>query len=228
MSSEKHLPHALHTIGVEVGLAAAEQTLHVASKAVASSAVGSVLGGAARIIGTKAFGIPVAGPLIDLLSSSHTIMSGAAERRLMRLERARATGPHGPIVEQGIRYKSGVTYFPQSRQFILPPVLIKGSLGGAKQKSAHRIQPRSLLNFSAQASTIPRPQLRRPSLTRHVTPHRPMLGVPRLHLNRGLRPHQPSLAQRMATTGTMKLKRPQLGVARPRQHFHAPVRHFRR
>ena len=225
--SENHFPHWAHTIGVEVGLAVAEHGLHTASRVIASRGVASALGGAAKAIGTKAFGIPVIGPVIDILTPSHTIMSGSAERRLMRMERARAAGIHGPIVQQGVRYKSGATYFPQSRQLILPTVAIKASSHGAKHQSSHRIVPSSLPRFSAQIRPIQKMQLPRPSLTRHITHHRPTLGVPRLHLNRGLRPQQPSLAHRMASAGTMKLSRPQLRVAPPRHHFHAPV-HFRR
>src|SRR5258707_200548 len=111
MGDKLELPHWVHTVGVEVGLTVGEHALKTVANRWAAARVASGLAkGAAGLIGRKAFGIPVVGPFIDLLTPSHTIMTGAHEKRLIQMERLRESRVQRPVVEQGIAYKSGVVY----------------------------------------------------------------------------------------------------------------------
>jgi len=102
------LPHAVHTVGVEVGLAVGEYGTKKAAKYLSSRpykmfpktnvirpqpfrwGVTRSLGRTGRLLGTKLGGkIPIVGPIIDLFTPSETIMSGSEEMRLLRETRAR-------------------------------------------------------------------------------------------------------------------------------------------
>ena len=87
---------------------------------------GRSLGWASRFLETKVPGlprVPVGGVLIDLFTSSETIMSGAEEYWSLDKggERAWVAAGRPPRAEQGIDFGSGFTYFPKSRVWMLPP-----------------------------------------------------------------------------------------------------------
>jgi len=105
---DRPLPHAVHTIGVEIGLGGIAYGLKKAVEYIASRPYKLFPGtqlirpqalkwGATRWLGrigkgleAKLFGkIPIVGPAIDLLTPSETIMTGSQERRLVQQTRAR-------------------------------------------------------------------------------------------------------------------------------------------
>jgi hypothetical protein len=135
-----------------------------------------------------------------------------------------------PVVEQGVAYKNGVTYFPKSRQFILPPVVVKGSL----PKHKHNMVPKSSLKLSAAVNFMPRFQLTRPKLGQSLPHHRIGLHTPKLHLNPGLTAAvraQKLIATHSRLPSPMRLQPPKLGMHRPSfstMHRAPAVRGFRR
>ena len=111
------LPYATHTVGVEIGLKGAEHATKKGAEYLYSQPYklypsGTIrpqpfrwglqrfLGRGGRFLGTKVVGIPIIGPLIDLFTSSDTIMSDSEEKRLLREAKARMTQTQAAIPKQ--------------------------------------------------------------------------------------------------------------------------------
>jgi hypothetical protein len=77
----------------------------------------------AKIVGSKAFAITTG----VIKEDSDRDVDSVAERRMgeAMAREARIAEMRIPKVEQGIAYKNGSVYFPISRQWILPPIVLK-------------------------------------------------------------------------------------------------------
>lgn len=85
--------------------------------------LGAGLEGVGKIVGSKAFAIAT-----ELLKEDSARNVGSAEERRMgeaMAREARIAEMRIPKVEQAIAYKNGSVYFPISKQWILPPTIIK-------------------------------------------------------------------------------------------------------
>lgn len=111
---------------------------------------------AGKILGSRAFGIAT-----ELLKDSDSLIHGKEERRMVDADireahvaaerEARIAAAREPKIEQGIVYKNGSVYFPVSRQWILPPVIITPSHSNhSSSHSRHTPHPKASLHVDVE------------------------------------------------------------------------------